>query len=282
MKCPRCQSLVSATPDASGLVLCPSCGARLRSKSAPSPPAATRPPGTPPPSFARSTDVESTLVARRGAAPKDPAQPEAPAAPSPMGSVGEQILNEIRALRESQEEILSLLRARPTRSEPEPLFQEPALHGSLPSSSSSSSSRADDDAMPAPPPVVRSRRRKTVVVMDDDPAARAEAQAALEKAEVPVRVVGDGNAGLAAIAQEKPDVIVLELDLGGAMPGRDVVNMIKATMEWIDIPIVLYTRLPIENQKEARQVHGADEIVRKGAGGAEALVARVISVFRRG
>ena len=26
------------------------------------------------------------------------------------------------------------------------------------------------------------------------------------------------------------------------MAGKDVINMIKATMEWVDIPIVLYTR----------------------------------------
>ena len=36
------------------------------------------------------------------------------------------------------------------------------------------------------------------------------------------------------------------------MAGKDVVNMIKATMEWVDIPIVLYTRAAIANQKDAR------------------------------
>ena len=97
-----------------------------------------------------------------------------------------------------------------------------------------------------------------------------------------MRAVADGNAGLEAIAAEKPDVIVLELDLAGRMAGKDVVNMIKATMEWVDIPIVLYTRVIVENQKEARITHGADELVPKGAGAAEALVARVIALFRRG
>jgi DNA-binding response OmpR family regulator len=56
--------------------------------------------------------------------------------------------------------------------------------------------------------------------------------------------------------------------------------MIKATMEWVDIPIVLWTRETVSNQKEARQIHGADEVVSKSAGAA-ALVARVITVFRR-
>ena len=117
-----------------------------------------------------------------------------------------------------------------------------------------------DEGMPARPPVVRSRRRKTVLLVDDDAATRSEAKAALESGRGPRRARwATATAGLAAIAKEKPDVIVLELDLGGAMAGKDVVNMIKATMEWVDIPIVLYTRMPIESQKEARQIHGADE-----------------------
>ncbi len=105
--------------------------------------------------------------------------------------------------------------------------------------------------------------------------------AALGQAQVPVEAVADGNSALAAIAAEKPDVLVLELDIAGAMSGRDVINMIKATMEWVDIPILFYTRLPIKDQKEARQIHGGDEYVAKGPGSAEALVVRVIAVFQR-
>jgi hypothetical protein len=56
--------------------------------------------------------------------------------------------------------------------------------------------------------------------------------------------------------------------------------MVKATMEWVEIPIVLWTREAVQNQREARQVHGADEIVLKSSGAA-ALVARVITLFRR-
>ncbi len=98
---------------------------------------------------------------------------------------------------------------------------------------------------------------------------------------MPVRTFGDGNDALRGIAEEKPDLIVLELGLGGEMAGKDIINVIKATMEWVDIPIVLWTREPVANQKEARQIHGADEIVAKSAGAA-GLVARVINVFRRG
>ena len=105
--------------------------------------------------------------------------------------------------------------------------------------------------------------------------------AELERAAVPVRAFADGQAGLQAIAAEKPDVIALELDLLGPMAGKDVINMIKATMEWVDIPLVLYTRAAVESQSEARTVHGADEFVLKTAGPA-ALVARCIALFRKG
>jgi CheY-like chemotaxis protein len=59
------------------------------------------------------------------------------------------------------------------------------------------------------------------------------------------------------------------------MPGHDLINMIKATMEWVDIPIVLYTRLEMGDDEEARQIHGADAIVAKGDGSVKALSDRV-------
>jgi two-component system KDP operon response regulator KdpE len=173
-------------------------------------------------------------------------------------------MSELRALRGLQLEILSMLKAMASvSSEPVP-------------------GPASEDAFAPPAPAVRSRHRKSVLVMDDDEQTRKAAVRALEQAEVPVRGVADGNAGLEAMAGERPDVVVLELGMGGRMAGKDVVNMIKATMEWVDIPIVLYTRVAVESQKEARLVHGADELVPKAAGSPEALVARVIALFRRG
>jgi DNA-binding response OmpR family regulator len=130
-------------------------------------------------------------------------------------------------------------------------------------------------------PVRTRRRRKTVLLIDHDDGARREASAAFEAAHVPVRTVADGRAAIAAFTAEKPDVIVLELGLPDPMSGRDVINVIKATMEWVGIPIVLYTVLPIESQEEARTIHGADDLVPKGPGQVEALVARVIQIFQR-
>jgi CheY-like chemotaxis protein len=188
-----------------------------------------------------------------------------PAPASAPSATLDVILAELRAMRGLQEEVLSLLRTRA---------------GSAPGPSTGSA--PDDDSAPVPRPVLRARRQKTVLLIDDQDESRKAAVTALEKASVPTRAFSDGPRGLEGLAAERPDVIALELAIGGAMAGRDVINMIRATMEWVDIPIVLYTRLPIESQKEARTVHGADDVVLKGPGSADALVAHVIQLFRRG
>lgn len=305
MNCPKCKSAVTAAPDASGLIICAKCGARLRSrasaeKAAPASPrvgsdtlpavarsgSETLPPGKiKRPEAPEDEDptgkvavIRAKAVAEAPFPPDDPpaaAEPPPPAATSPAAPAlavppgMEPLFDELRAIRAGQEEILGLLRTRLGSASPAAAEDDepPPL--------------ADETALPMGP-IVRSRRRKSVLIIDDDPGTRIAALQAFELAEVPTRTAQDGNAGLAAIAQEKPDVIVLELGVGGDMSGKDVVNMIKATMEWVDVPIVLYTRMPIESQKEARIIHGADELVPKGPDGPNQLVARVIGIFRKG
>jgi CheY-like chemotaxis protein len=283
MKCPKCKAAVTSAPDASGVIICQKCGARLRTRAATEtvmPPASavtgaeTLPPGKlragrtgietlPPAGDAVTRPGVDTLAAPGGVPARDAvAKDEAPAGL-------EALFEEIRALRAAQEQILALLKER--------LTGEP----SVPTAASAPIGMGEDDTT-ATPPVVRSRHRKTVLLIDDDPSSRIAALQAFEHAEVPTRTAQDGASGLAAIAHEKPDVIVLELGIDGAMSGKDVVNMVKATMEWVDVPIVLYTRVPIESQKEARIIHGADELVPKGPDGANMLVARVIGLFRKG
>jgi CheY-like chemotaxis protein len=213
-----------------------------------------------------------------------PPRPGQPPAPSPLASVRPSpaetlaILNELRALRgrvdevlRGQAEILAALRSPGARAEPLHPESEPV---------SILSAEPAEDVPAATPPRTR-RRRKTVLLLDDDEATRRAALAALEVAQVPVRAVAEGNAALAAIAEEKPDVIVMELGIGGAMAGKDVINMIKATMEWVDIPVVLYTRVAMDGQKEARTIHGGDEWVPKGPGSPEQLVLKVIQTFQK-
>ncbi len=249
MNCPRCKAPLGTVTDTDKIITCGGCGARLvtrpsRAKQPPTPPPGPTP--APPPSALRT-----------------PPPPLAAAdAPPSLAETLEALVREVRALRQGQERVLALLESR----------------GGTPPGRDVDGDEEDEATALAP---IRAGSRKSVVLIDDDPATREAALAELKQADVPVRAFTDGNSGISGIAEQKPDVIVLELGLDGQMAGKDVINMIKATMEWVDIPIVLWTRVGVANQKEARLVHGADEIVPKTAG-AGALVGRIINIFRRG
>jgi len=298
MNCPRCKSEIGPLSSPDAIVTCPGCGSRLMTRSAalrsqggaaqPAAPASTPDPPAPAPAAADPPVVAPVKVkagsdTSPGLAPTRTAVKVGQTTMSGKSTGGavrsrkgagssevtlEMLLHEIQAVRETQQAILAALGAQARASSPEP-FATPAT--GIPA--------ADASALPALSQI-RAQGRKSAVLVDDDSKTREAATAELEKADIPVRAFADGNRALSAIAQEKPDVIVLELAVGGAMAGKDLVNMIKATMEWVDIPVVLWTRENVSNQREARQIHGADEVVAKSQGAA-ALVARVITLFRR-
>jgi len=289
MNCPRCQSPIGPLSSPDAIVTCPGCGSRLMTRAAalrsqgasgqptrpalppepaaPGAPAERQPSPAPVPQrTAVKLGVSSTTVSGKagGAAERSGARKAASSAEADVTL--ELLLSEIQAVRDTQQLILEALGAL-RRGQP-----VPAAGAAAPDS-------ADEGDGPTLSPI-RAATRKSVVVVDDDPQTREAAVSELERAGVPVRAFAEANKALSAIAEDKPDVIVLELAVGGELAGKDLVNMIKATMEWVDIPIVLWTRESISNQKEARQIHGADEVVTKSLGAA-ALVARVITVFRR-
>jgi CheY-like chemotaxis protein len=210
------------------------------------------------PKDAAPADVDHVLARLDTPSPDATIRPgsiaRAAAASAPAaGAVLDMLLTEIAAIKKMQEEILGLLRAPASRSE----------------------SLAGPEMAPARPPGLAASRGGTVLIIDDDTATREEAAGALRSVGR-VKTADDGHSALATIASEKPAAIVLELGLGGAMPGQELVNVIKATMDWVDIPIVIHTRLELGDEEEAKHEHGADAVVVKRAGSA-ALVARAIS-----
>jgi CheY-like chemotaxis protein len=286
MNCPRCKSLIGplASPDA--IVTCPGCGTRLMTRSAAQRsqggPAAPPPaPPEPAPPLAGAATVQAagvkvgvrqtTVSGKTAGAAVRSGRHKAAAPPAEPGMSLETVFAEIQAVRAEIQAV------RDTQQ----LILD-ALAGMRRGQVSDPRSRGDDDEAPGLTTLspIRTAARKSVVLVDDDAQTREAAVRELEQAEIPVRAFTDGNQALSAIAEDKPDVIILELAVSGDLAGKDLVNMIKATMEWVDIPIVLWTRESISNQKEARQIHGADEVVSKSLGAA-ALVARVITVFRR-
>jgi CheY-like chemotaxis protein len=243
-------------------------------------PNSTLPPGTPLPRIPRPGSPEARAALADG--PARPA-PRADADPTPrvmraprdvLREAGDEaaragakptieaLLAEVKVLRHLQEETLELLRS-----------------GTFTSREQRSIDVADELGLPSPP-AVRARRRKKVLLIDDDRETRRATEEILDAAEIPLRVVSDGRTALAAIAEDRPDVVVMELDITRPMAGPEVIQLIKA-MSPADIPIILYTRVPIASQREARTAHGADDFVSK-QDGPEALLARVVMLFRQG
>jgi CheY-like chemotaxis protein/uncharacterized Zn finger protein (UPF0148 family) len=279
MNCPRCKSPIGPLNNPDAIVTCPGCGTRLMTRSAAlrSQGASTQgaapdaaPPTAPAPPVQQTSvkvGVRQTTISGKtaGAAVRSGSRKAAAAAPA---VTLEMVLAEIQAVRDTQQLILEALGGlRRGQAQAAPVTGAGTADGLEETGGTTLSP-------------IRTASQKSVVVVDDDAQTRQAAVDELERAEIPVRAFSEGNKALAAIAEDKPDVIILELAVGGDLGGKDLVNMIKATMEWVDIPVVLWTREAVSNQKEARQIHGADEVVSKSLGAA-ALVARVITVFRR-
>jgi len=78
------------------------------------------------------------------------------------------------------------------------------------------------------------------VVADDDPSVRATVGALLRESGASVEEADDGEAALAAVARERPDLLVLDL----RMPKRDgleVLRALRATPTTRDLPVLLLT-----------------------------------------
>ena len=118
---------------------------------------------------------------------------------------------------------------------------------------------------------------KVLIVEDDDVIAQGMSRH-LEAAGFDPLCVGRGDAGLARLRFERPDVCVLDLML----PGRDGWNLIEtARAEGIGTPIVVVSARGTEHDRVHALELGADDYLVKPFSMKE-LVARVRAAARRG
>ncbi len=102
----------------------------------------------------------------------------------------------------------------------------------------------------------------SILVADDEPNIVLSLEFLLKQAGFRVRTVSDGEAALAAIAQEPPDLVLLDV----MIPGRDgyaVCQEIRANPAWRDMRIVMLTAKGGDIQREKGLSLGADEYVTK-------------------
>lgn len=102
----------------------------------------------------------------------------------------------------------------------------------------------------------------SILVADDEPNIVLSLEFLLKQAGFRVRTVSDGEAALAAIAQEPPDLVLLDV----MIPGRDgyaVCQEIRGNPAWRGMRIIMLTAKGGEIQREKGLSLGADEYVTK-------------------
>jgi two-component system, OmpR family, response regulator ResD len=121
-------------------------------------------------------------------------------------------------------------------------------------------------------------RRGSVLVVDDEPTIGEIVSRYLERSGYRTRVAADGPEAIAAVAADRPDLIVLDLMMPG-MDGLEVMRRVR-DQDARRTAIILLTAKGEESDRIVGLSLGADDYVVKPFSPAE-LVARVDAVLRR-
>jgi two-component system KDP operon response regulator KdpE len=113
-------------------------------------------------------------------------------------------------------------------------------------------------------------------VVDDEPSIVRALRINLAARKYEVSTATDGASGLAAVARDRPDVMILDLGL----PDMDGTEVIRGVRGWTSTPIIVLSVWGQENQKVAALDAGADDYVTKPFGMDE-LLARLRAAVRR-
>jgi two-component system KDP operon response regulator KdpE len=115
-----------------------------------------------------------------------------------------------------------------------------------------------------------------VLVVDDEPSILRALRINLSARNYQVSTASDGASGLAAMARDRPDVMILDLGL----PDMDGTEVIRGVRGWATTPIIVLSVWGHESQKVAALDAGADDYVTKPFGMDE-LLARLRAAVRR-
>lgn len=115
-----------------------------------------------------------------------------------------------------------------------------------------------------------------VLVVDDERAIRRFLSTVLEAHGYTVSVAQSGQEGLVAVAEKRPDLLILDLGL----PDMDGVEVTRHLREWSQVPVVILSVREQEAEKVAALDAGADDYLTKPFGVGE-LMARMRAALRR-
>jgi two-component system phosphate regulon response regulator PhoB len=122
-------------------------------------------------------------------------------------------------------------------------------------------------------------QNKKILVIEDEASIRDMLRFALERAEFRVLLAQDVPNGRLRIAEERPDLIILDWMMPG-VSGVEYARELKTTAQTKDIPVIMVTARAEEEDKVRGLNIGCDDYVSKPFSFPE-LIARIQAVLRR-
>lgn len=119
-----------------------------------------------------------------------------------------------------------------------------------------------------------------VLVVDDEPNIVLSLEFLMRQAGFEVVTAGDGEAALQRVAEQRPDLILLDISLPG-LSGFEVLERLRAQPEHARLPIIMLTAHGREVEREKGLALGADDYITKPFS-TRALVDKVQALLAEG
>ena len=126
---------------------------------------------------------------------------------------------------------------------------------------------------------MKAGRTRVLIVEDEQDIAGLIKHALEREAAVEVEIAASGDAALKAVAEDVPDLVILDLNLP-VLSGVEVCRIMRGRSETAKVPIIMVTARSTESDRIAGLDVGADDYITKPFSLRE-LAARVRAVLRR-
>jgi two-component system cell cycle response regulator DivK len=103
---------------------------------------------------------------------------------------------------------------------------------------------------------------KRILVVEDQPDSRQIIRDMLAGTDYEITEAENGEAALAAIAEQRPDLILMDIQLP-IMDGYTATNQIKADPALRSIPIIAVTSYALAGEEKRARAAGCDDFVTK-------------------